>query len=236
MLDRVGAVLFDLDNTLIDRDRAFLEWARWFARARLDLHDDQSASEAIALIVSLDASGHGPKEILFQRLRERYPALSQDMPALVAEFRDQMLAHLPNVDETTSQLLDALTLASIPWGIVTNGSSSQLLRVRQLGLAARTSCIVVSEVVGARKPDPRIFLIAATRLGVRPENILFVGDHPEKDIVGAAATGMQTAWLRQSREWPSHLAANPPDHTLDSLAELLWLAGGDETTDTVALD
>ena len=112
----------------------------------------------------------------------------------------------------------------MPWGIVTNGSASQLRKVEKLELVDRAACIVISEEVGARKPDPAIFQAAATRIGIAPARILVVGDHPEADVAGAARAGMQTAWLRRGREWPAHTVEAVPDVIVDVLDELLWLA------------
>ncbi len=220
----VKGVLFDLDNTLIDRDRVFLAWAHWFVRDRLGLCDDLSASETIELIVALDAGGYGPKEAMFRSLKDRYPCLAEEAAELVVAFREQLREHIVEVDECASKFLNALERIGLPWGIVTNGSSSQLLKVRKIGLDTRTGRVVVSEMLGVRKPSPEIFRAAADRLGVDPPDILFVGDNPQADIAGAAKVGMQTAWLRRGREWPTHLAAVAPHHTIDSLTELLWVA------------
>ena len=53
--------------------------------------------------------------------------------------------------------------------------------------------VVVSAEVGARKPDPALFLEALRRVGVPPERALHVGDHAPHDEVGARAAGMQFA-------------------------------------------
>ncbi len=225
MAGAVKAVLFDLDNTLLDRDRTFQAWARWFARDRLGLQTDPEADEAVALLTRLDANGHAPKDAMFRAVIGRYPFVAEDVDALVAAFREQLLAQVSVPDEGTARLLEALGQVGLPWGIVTNGSRSQLRKVRKLGLEAVASCVVVSELLGVRKPAPEIFRAAATQLGIAPPDILFVGDHPEADIVGAANAHMQTAWLRRAREWPAHLAACPPHYTIDALPDLLWVAG-----------
>lgn len=219
---RITAVLFDLDNTLADRDRAFLEWARWFVQARLDLKHPDEITKAVAELGALDGGGRTPKDQLFSSVKERHPSLTDEVSDLVTAFRQQLLAHLPPLEQGASRLLDTLDTAGIRWGIVTNGSASQVRKVEQLGLVNRATCIVVSEEVGLRKPDPAIFQAAAARLGVAPSSILFVGDHPEADVIGAAQVGMPTAWVRRGREWPMHLPAIP-DICVDSLGELLWI-------------
>jgi HAD superfamily hydrolase (TIGR01509 family) len=220
MRDPVSAVLFDLDNTLVDRDLAFLAWACWFAGERLSLVDDAAAG-IVARLVELDAGGYGPRPAMFQSVKEQFPDLSGAVEEFVAAFTAELRMHLPPIDPTAEQLLEALRDAGTPWGIVTNGSPTQLLKIEKVGLDARAACVVVSEIVGLRKPDPLIFRMAAERLGVTPSEVLFVGDHPDLDIAGAAGVGMRTAWMRRGREWPDRLALQSPDYLIDSLAELI---------------
>ncbi len=223
--DRTGsvkAILFDLDHTLYDRDATFLAWARWFVRERLGLMEESIHAQAVDLLVAMDATGYRPRAELFGWMKERYPGLEATVEELVADFYREHVSYL-SLEDDTRLLLDALAAARIPFGIVTNGSANQLLKVRKLGLDARTSCIYISALVGCRKPEPGIFLAAADELGVTPPDTLFIGDNPEADIAGAAAVGMRTAWLRRQSEWPDHLGVLLPDYTIDSLAELLWI-------------
>jgi putative hydrolase of the HAD superfamily len=58
------------------------------------------------------------------------------------------------------------------------------------GLDAVVDKIIISAEEGIAKPDPRIFRIAAERLGVRPQEAVFVDDRPE-NVQGARAVGMR---------------------------------------------
>jgi putative hydrolase of the HAD superfamily len=74
------------------------------------------------------------------------------------------------------------------------------------------------------KPDPRIFLVAAERLGVLPEQILHVGDDPAMDMAGARDAGLRTAWInRDSQPWPDELGAPPELDLRDMTALADWL-------------
>lgn len=217
----IQGVLFDLDNTLFDRDQTFLRWAQQFVREHMGITEAGAARTLIDLLVALDANGYGAKEVLFRTLKERYPHVVEDVHTLTAAFFENHLAYV-SLGEDTQHLLAQLHQHSIPWGIVTNGSRNQLLKIRRLGFHQLTQCVFVSEVEGIRKPDPRIFLRAAECLGVLPERILFVGDNAQADIEGGHAAGMRTAWLHRGQTWPSSLSASkPPDLVLDSLACLL---------------
>ena len=221
-----AALLFDLDNTLIDRDRAFTEWARTFVQVQLGGCGAAEQRAALDTLMELDARGHGSKAAMFAAIRAACPCIDAPVESLVAAFQGEMPACC-TLAIGASQLLRALAAAQIPFGIVTNGSRHQLRRIQTLGLDRSTTCIFVSELVGSRKPEAAIFLAAAECLGTAPDSILFVGDTPEVDIVGAHNAGMKTGWLRhRGRPWPPHLAPAICDLTVTGLWELRDLLQG----------
>ena len=96
----------------------------------------------------------------------------------------------PNIIET----LAALKKLGLKLGIVSNTfitASSLDKHLEQLSIAEFFAVRVYSYEFDFRKPDARIFEAAAERIGESPENILFVGDHIERDVKGAVKAGMQ---------------------------------------------
>jgi len=84
-----------------------------------------------------------------------------------------------------------------------------------------------SEEARSCKPDAAIYRYACAKAGCAPETVLFVGDSPEQDIVGARALGMTTALLREEGAPPPGSgvgASAEPHHTIARLAEVLPLA------------
>jgi FMN phosphatase YigB (HAD superfamily) len=63
------------------------------------------------------------------------------------------------------------------------------------GLRSFFDVVVDSALIGVEKPDPRIFQAALQRLGVAPEEALYVGDLYSVDILGARAAGMEAVLL-----------------------------------------
>ena len=212
------AVLFDLDNTLYDREAAFGRWADAYLRDTLRLSDPEEARRVHTLITEMDADGYGSKAAIFERLHSLYPALPGVPARSLDIFFDEFFAHITPEAEA-EMLLDALQGAGLPFGVITNGSVRQWRKIENLGLPHRTDCLFVSETFGAHKPDPAIFQAAAAHLGVPPAQTLFVGDNPTADVLGAQSAGMKAAWLHRGHPWPSSLAGGP-DYTLGSLSEL----------------
>ncbi len=221
---RISAILFDFDDTLFDRDRAFRSWAESFVRTHLESQGELRYREAVNCLVSLDAGGYCPRETLFSKLKESYPSLQDSADRLVETFYQQFLGHI-SLEEETQWLLDALGQAGMPFGIVTNGSYRQKHKIEALGLDGLTSCIFISEVFGCKKPEAMIFLAAASCMGAVAEQVLFVGDNPYADICGAQRVGMKTAWLHRGRAWPSDLSSTPVDIIIGSLEELFTILG-----------
>ncbi|MDR3709125.1 MAG: HAD family hydrolase [Capsulimonadaceae bacterium] len=219
-------VLFDLDNTLHDRDQAFVDWARAFVRREAHITDPSEEREAIDLILSLDRGGEGDKLEMFQTLRARYPAIEPSADILLAAFFAHRTDYMM-LSDNVERLLNVLDRRAIPWGIVTNGRAEQWDKLRRLNLhGAGAKCILVSHEFGRAKPHPSIFLAAAEKLGVSPGDVLFVGDHPVNDIAGARGASLRTAWLRRGREWPAEMRETPPEIILDDIGQLSVLFAG----------
>lgn len=95
---------------------------------------------------------------------------------------------LPGARET----LEGLRARGIALAMVSNWDCALPGHIERLGLSHLFQTVVASAVVGAEKPDPRIFRAALERLGVSPGRALHIGDE-ENDRLGAAAAGMRFA-------------------------------------------
>ncbi|RAO74716.1 HAD family hydrolase [Dyella jiangningensis] len=107
-----------------------------------------------------------------------------------------------------------------PIASLTNGNAD----LDRIGIRAHFAHHVCARDTGVPKPDPRIFLVAAERLGLLPAEILHVGDDPELDVVGAREAGLRTAWVnRAGHPWPGALG-RAPDIDVRHMGELVdWL-------------
>lgn len=79
--------------------------------------------------------------------------------------------------------------------------------------------VIESAVVGVRKPDPQIFRLGVDALGMKPEEVLVVGDSLSKDIYPAESIGCKTLWLK-GKGWTAEEDAATHPHTIKSLSEI----------------
>ena len=79
--------------------------------------------------------------------------------------------------------------------------------------------MIFSDEVGIRKPDPHIFQLAATKLGVQTYEIIHVGDNLKSDIWGAKNAGLQTIWF--STETGRDMTAESDPTSLVSISRKL---------------
>ncbi|NQU10962.1 HAD family hydrolase, partial [bacterium] len=83
-------------------------------------------------------------------------------------------------------------------GVISNNFlAEQDLKLTAIGLRAVIDGLIVSDDVGFTKPDPRIFAVAMTRLGVGPADCLMIGDAWEGDVRGALQAGMRAIWFNR---------------------------------------
>jgi putative hydrolase of the HAD superfamily len=171
------------------------------AAERLDLAHDFTAQRYLTMQRAFDACG------------------VSDVP-LDALF--EVFAAARNAVELYPDALPALERlrAVLPVASLTNGNAD----LERIGLHLHFAHRICARDVGAAKPDARIFLAAAEKLGIAPENILHVGDDPEMDVVGAREAGMRTAWInRAGHPWPGALGIAPDLDLRDLAALAAWL-------------
>ena len=83
-----------------------------------------------------------------------------------------------------------------PMVLVSNFYGNIQTVLGEFGLDGVFSQIIESAVVGVRKPDPRIFSLGVEALGLKPDEVVVVGDSIDKDIVPARQAGCHTVWFR----------------------------------------
>lgn len=104
------------------------------------------------------------------------------------------------VFEDVPPALQALRDLGARLAVVSNWDSQLPNVLRVLSLDGWFETVVVSRFEGVEKPNPRIFELALERMGIEPGQAVHVGDSRELDGVGAAAAGVDFAWVDRSEK------------------------------------
>ena len=196
---RYKAVLFDIDDTLLD----FQTGNRNAVNQLMDelgyLHPhryDQYETVNLECWAALEKGEMTQAELRrerFIRFFDRYSVPGDPFYAAerFAELLGEQSILMPHAEEVVRELSEQL-----PVIIVTNGITTiQRSRLAKSPLKDLVSGVVISEEAGVSKPRPEIFMMAIEPLGIAPSETLMVGDGINSDIQGANNAGIDACWL-----------------------------------------
>jgi putative hydrolase of the HAD superfamily len=225
----LGAVLFDIDDTLFP-STVFAERARRRAvdaMVHAGLHiDAEAAYRELELVVDEFSSNYGHHfDKLVLRLRKHLDPGVHAAIVIASGVRayHSTKEHIKPYPDAV-RILDALSRSNLARGVLSNGLTvKQAEKLVRLGLerAFTPGAIFISEEIGIAKPHPKIFLIACEKLGVAPEDALYVGDHPIKDIDPAHEAGLHTCLRAGDGKHGETRGTHEPELTVRNFDELL---------------
>jgi putative hydrolase of the HAD superfamily len=194
----IKAVLFDLDNTLID----FMKMKKLSCEAAIDgmigagLNIEHN--KAIKVLFKLYDKYGLEEKTIFQKFLKNltgkidYKILANGIVAY-RKVRAGFLDPYPNVD----YVLLKLKGQGIKLGIVTDAPKLKAwMRLAYMKISNYFDVVVTYEDTKQHKPSKLPFKAALKQLKLKPSECLMVGDWPERDIKGAKAVGMQTCFAR----------------------------------------
>ena len=185
------AVLFDFDETLQDRTLAFEGYMDAFLDEYLP-NISQKEREAHKQDMRITGNGgYVNRAEWCTNLVKMWGWENAPDATVLANHYDYNFGDFNVIFENSIPLLKELKARGYLTGVITNGPSVlQNHKMDTSGLRPYCDIVVVSGDEGVHKPDPRLFEITAERLGVKPQECVYVGDHPVNDIQGALSAGM----------------------------------------------
>lgn len=213
----IRGVLFDLDGTLLDTEPDFTH----VLNAMLAKHGREKVDGALVRkFVSA-----GAMSVVRQgfSLPENDPLVQELLQDFLERYSQQIPQTQAGLFTDIDLVLSTLNAHGIPWGIMTNKArrfSEPLLK--RFESFASCATLVCPDDVGKGKPDPAGLLLACKQMGLPPEDVLYVGDHP-RDIEAAQKAGMPGVAIEWGylpddihiSEWGAHFVADTPQALLD---------------------
>jgi putative hydrolase of the HAD superfamily len=232
------AIFFDLDETLLDDDRAFqiavastcIDLAHQhnevdphrLRETYFDVSDHFWSELGRARSWTTYSDGHGQaiRLLLWSQALAEQAVLEEAVAIAATELytghRRRTYVAYPDVGPVLAALGSRYAM-----GVITNGfGDTQHEKLAVLKLAPYFPLVLCSGELGIGKPDPAIFQLALDNLGVGPDAAMHVGDSLSSDVAGARAAGITAVWLNRGRaEHPFDAAL--PHFEIASLDDLL---------------
>jgi putative hydrolase of the HAD superfamily len=212
----IKAVLFDLDGTLLNRDSSLQQFVADQYHRFFTCLNHISQANYMERFVQLDCHSHVWKDRVYQTLVTEFEISGLSWEKLLDDYETHFMLHcvpFPHINE----MLTLLKQQGYLLGIITNGLGIfQTRSIEGLEIQDYFDTILISEIEQMRKPQAEIFKRGVQRLGVLAEEAVYIGDHPEVDIMGAKGAGLRAIWKRNST-WT---ASQDADAVINDLNEI----------------
>ena len=206
----IEAVLFDFGGTLVQPKKSWPEIRREGVRATYNFLMKSGLKqrfEDYAIVNEKVFKRYAEMEAAEERdipdilkyrelIGELFPSLSRRKQSKLASETNDAFWAVTARSQTPSRrvrvALRKLRSMGLRMAIISNHHNGKSLRgmLRSFGISQYFEVVIVSEEVGVRKPNPKIFRVCLSRLRLRRDQVIFVGDSLLYDVVGARAAGI----------------------------------------------
>ena len=217
----IEAVVFDLDNTLLDFMRMKTMAIDAALNGMIEAGLNVKRSDARDRIFEIyESKSWEYQEVLDDFIKNEIGRLDYKILAggIVAyrKAKEASLILYPNVNST----LIALTKMGLKLGVVSDAPSREAwTRICSVNLHHIFDAVVTFEDTGEHKPSPKPFNKISLLLKIKPSNALMIGDWPERDVIGAKKLGMKTAFARYGDVFDT--INSGADYDIDDIQEII---------------
>jgi len=221
----IKAVLFDLDNTLIDFMRLKNKSCRAAIKAMINNGLQLDEKKAMHILFDLyDRYGieHGK---IFQKflLRTNGRIDWKILTAGIVAYR-RVQADYRKPYPGVPRVLRLLKNKGLKLGVVSDAPSLKAwIRLNEIKIADFFDVVIAYDETKRKKPHELPFMAAIKKLGIKPEEILFIGDNPKNDINGAKKLGMKTALAiyGMQEKFKKYLLKYRADYAINNVKEIM---------------
>ncbi len=218
---RIKAVIFDLDNTLVDFVEAKVKACRAVVK-RIGCGD---ANELLQYFLRR-RHGFESHENIADYLRDKgvySDELYKECCRIYEKVKLESIRLYPGI----KNVLSSLKQRGIKLAVVTDAENGHAIsRLQKADLLKYFDVVVSADMTGKRKPEPDSLLLALKKLGVKAEEAAIIGDSLHRDIEAGKRLGMLTVYAAygdrnffESRKGEADFVAREPEEIVDFLRE-----------------
>jgi putative hydrolase of the HAD superfamily len=217
----IKAIIFDLDNTLVDFMLMKTRAVDASIYAMIDAGMEISYEDAKQRIEDIyKKEGIEYQQVFDKFLHDLYGEINFEiMSAGIVAYRTAREAALKPYPRVLPTLIELIKMG-IKLAVVSDAPAEQAwLRLSYLNFHHIFDVVITFDESRERKPSPVPFNLALEKLGLKAEECLMIGDWAERDMVGAKAVGMKTVFARYGDTFNT---INPnSDYDINSISELI---------------
>jgi putative hydrolase of the HAD superfamily len=218
----IKAIIFDIDNTLID----FMSMKRAASAAAANAMIEAGLRDAPKdlpekLFTFYLEHGIESDDAFVEYLKQEYKAVDyRILAAAINAYLKEKYLHLKPYHGVVETLRE-LKRQGYKLGVVSDGVRLKAwMRLNEAGLDGYFDAVVTYDDTGQRKPAKEPFLLICEKLGVKPEGCLMLGDWPERDVQGGKLAGMKTCLAKYGQMQQARA-----DYEIEDFTNLLEIIG-----------
>ncbi|MFO8109384.1 MAG: HAD family hydrolase [Thermoplasmata archaeon] len=210
----VKAILFDLDNTLVE----FIEAKITACKAVVDYLDREDHADLLDHFFRGCYSIEDPLNIKDYLIAEEIyeEDIFQECSRIYHSVKLDNVRTYPGVTE----VLESLKKQGVKLALVTDAERGEALkRLRKAGIEKHFDLIVTFDTTGKKKPDLAPYFHCLDKMGLKPEEVVMVGDSLDRDIMPGKKLGMLTVHAKYGDR--NHQSDEVAHRTIDDIWELM---------------
>jgi HAD superfamily hydrolase (TIGR01549 family) len=206
------SLIFDLDNTLINRDAAFYAYVLDFIQRNQNALNNEEPNLVLKEILKFDQNGTKDRQVFCKEVLQRFQGLAYTEESLWLDHLS--VPNFVSIDKVVIALLERLAHTH-QLILLSNGSGNmQRRKLKQAGIEAYFEHVFISAEVGYAKPNPKIFTHALKHC--RHHTIVMIGDNYLHDIQTAIEMNLKTIFINPRKI----IVPIAPDHDIPNIYQL----------------
>lgn len=225
----IKAILFDIDDTLFSTT-AFAQTARRNAIQAMMAYGlkgrEEDLLKELREVISEFSTNY---EHHFDKLLLRLPRACEGInrailvAAGVVAYHDTKFRELKVYDDVFEVLRELHAKTKIRLGIITAGlevkQAEKIVRLR-IYQFLDPRAIFISDRIGISKPNIKLYQRACNEMGLKPSEVMYIGDNPQNDIYPPQQLGMITCWHRRAAKYKLTPSQPQPNFEIRNFHEL----------------